>query len=290
MKKIFFMLLAVATMWPSEAVAAVPANNSDSLAYYIGRTQGAGISRSSSAASLAGYRDRFVEGWKTIIATDTADIAFLDGVSVAMGMLPELRRMAQAGFPVNKELFAEQFVAAFLNPDKAGVTQADYDEFAKLMAPVQQRFQELQKQRELEKMTQEEKASMANFEAAAHYLDSLKAANPAVVATESGLVYEVLKEGDGPAVSGDDDVVVNYTGRLADGTVFDRTSPGEPRTFRARSLIRGFSEGLTHMKKGAYYRFYIPPQLGYGPKALGSIPSNSLLIFDVDLVDVKKNK
>ena len=78
-----------------------------------------------------------------------------------------------------------------------------------------------------------------------------------------------------------------YKGTLTNGTQFDGTTD-QPIEFELNRVIRGWTEGLQLMKVGAKYRFYIPPELGYGPRSMPNIPANSILIFEVELVDVGK--
>ena len=108
-----------------------------------------------------------------------------------------------------------------------------------------------------------------------------------VVTTSSGLQYEVLTPAPagatkpGPA----DTVAVRYRGTLYDGTVFD-ASKVDPTTFPVNGVVKGFGEGLQLMGVGAKYRLFIRPELGYGESAMGKIPANSILTFEVELVSV----
>ena len=115
------------------------------------------------------------------------------------------------------------------------------------------------------------------------------AKNDSVVQTASGLQYMVLKEGTGAKPGPTDEVTVHYTGRLVDGTVFDSSAEGEPVTFALDKVIPGWTEGLQLMKEGAKYRLFLPSELGYGTTGAGDkILPNSALIFDVELIKVKK--
>lgn len=105
-----------------------------------------------------------------------------------------------------------------------------------------------------------------------------------VVETASGLQYQVLTPGSGTETPTDQDMaLVNYEGRLIDGTTFDK-SP-QPTPMPITGVVPGFSEALKLMPKGAKYRFWIKPSLGYGSEASGPIPANSVLVFDVEMVD-----
>lgn len=106
-----------------------------------------------------------------------------------------------------------------------------------------------------------------------------------VVTTASGLQYRALEPGEpGAARPTDTDVaLVNYEGKLLDGTTFDRSQ--QPTPMPVAGVVPGFSEALKLMPKGAKYRIWIPSALAYGEKAAGPIPPNSTLVFDVELLD-----
>ncbi|GAB7197049.1 hypothetical protein OS11_33250 [Dickeya oryzae] len=108
--------------------------------------------------------------------------------------------------------------------------------------------------------------------------------------TESGLLYQVEKEGAGAAPKDSDTVVVNYKGTLVDGTEFDNSyKRGEPLSFRLDGVIPGWTEGLKHVKKGGKIKLVIPPALAYGEAGVPGIPANSTLVFDVELLDIKSD-
>ncbi|WP_432767606.1 MAG: peptidylprolyl isomerase [Sphingopyxis sp.] len=96
--------------------------------------------------------------------------------------------------------------------------------------------------------------------------------------------FEVVKEGTGNSPTKADVVLVKYEGKLADGTVFDAN---EQAPMQVAGVVPGFSEALTRMKKGGEYKITIPPQLGYGDRAVGPIPAGSTLHFDVTLLDFR---
>ena len=105
---------------------------------------------------------------------------------------------------------------------------------------------------------------------------------------DSGLQFLVLEEGEGERPEADDTVVVHYEGRLIDGTVFDASRQrGRPAEFGLRQVIPGWTEGLQLMRVGSKYRLFVPSDLGYGQEGAPGIPSNSTLIFDVELLEIK---
>ncbi len=110
---------------------------------------------------------------------------------------------------------------------------------------------------------------------------------PTLTTTKSGLMFEVLKQGEGGSPSATSQVSVNYTGTLLDGKVFDSTvSRGKPASFQVNRVIPGWTEALVAMKRGEKVRLVIPPELAYGAKGYpGVIPPNSFLVFEVELID-----
>ena len=128
----------------------------------------------------------------------------------------------------------------------------------------------------------------ANKEAGEKFLAD-NAKKDEVTVTASGLQYEVLSEGDGAKPSATDQVTVHYHGTLTNGTVFDSSvERGQPATFGLNQVIKGWTEGLQLMSKGAKYRFYIPQDLAYGatPHPGGPIEPYMTLVFDVELLDI----
>ncbi len=110
-----------------------------------------------------------------------------------------------------------------------------------------------------------------------------------VEVSESGLQYKIIEPGSGASPRGEDLVVVNYRGKLLDGTEFDSSyKRGEPAEFPLKGVIPGWIEGLQMMKKGGKAEFFIPPALDYGDRPRQNIPANAVLIFEVELLDVKK--
>lgn len=107
--------------------------------------------------------------------------------------------------------------------------------------------------------------------------------------TESGLQYRVISEGKGPKAKSSDTVVVHYKGTLVDGSEFDSSyKRNQPAEFPLKAVIPGWVEALQMMNKGAKYELFIPPQLAYKDSPRPGIPANSVLIFEVELQDIKK--
>ncbi|MBD9485357.1 FKBP-type peptidyl-prolyl cis-trans isomerase [Pseudomonas sp. PDM14] len=108
-----------------------------------------------------------------------------------------------------------------------------------------------------------------------------------VTVLESGLQYEVLTAGEGAKPSREDHVRTHYHGTLIDGTVFDSSyDRGQPAEFPVGGVIAGWIEALQLMNTGSKWRLYVPSELAYGGQAVGSIPPHSVLVFDVELLEI----
>ena len=107
-----------------------------------------------------------------------------------------------------------------------------------------------------------------------------------VKTTASGLQYKIVKAGDGPKPKTTDTVSVNYRGTLINGTEFDKSK--EPVSFQVEGVIPGWVEALPMMSVGSKWELFIPPSLAYGEQAPPMIGPNQTLIFEVELLDIKK--
>lgn len=193
------------------------------------------------------------------------------------------------------------------NVDMKAFTQAIQDQLdgkpsALTAEQREQALQEFKKTLEANavKRAEEMKAKMAADQAKAG--ETLKAgekfleenkSKDGVKTTQSGLQYKVNKEGTGASPVIGDGVMVEYTGKLIDGTEFDSTKAqgGQPFAvpLTGDSVIKGWTEGLQLMKEGGEYTLYIPTHLAYGSnQSSPKIPANSVLIFDMKIVKVEK--
>lgn len=132
---------------------------------------------------------------------------------------------------------------------------------------------------------QKKDAAEAVTKGASYLAENAKKAG--VTTTASGLQYQVIKEGSGAKPAATDTVKVHYEGKLVDGKVFDSSiKRGEPVEFPLNQVIAGWTEGLQLMTVGSKYKFVIPANLGYGEQGGGPIPANSVLTFEVELLEI----
>lgn len=137
-------------------------------------------------------------------------------------------------------------------------------------------------------MKKQQEAGEENKKKGAEYLEKNKSAD-GIKVTASGLQYKVEKEGDGKTPTKTDTVKAHYKGTLIDGTQFDSSyDRGQPAEFPVQGVIPGWSEALQLMKVGAKYKLFVPPELAYGASGRPGIPANSVLVFEVELLDIVK--
>ena len=207
-------------------------------------------------------------------ATDASSIGTpTQQASYAMGMDigRSLKQMKDQGAEIDMKVFIEAM-------------QASYEAQAQ---EVMMKFLTEQQTKAAEKLQADAKANLEKGEA---FLKE-NATKEGVKTTASGLQYKITKEGEGKQPTKDDIVVVEYEGRLIDGTVFDSSkASGSPATFPVSQVIPGWTEGIQLLKEGGEATFYIPSKLAYRDQPVpgGKIGPNSTLVFDVKLVKIGK--
>ncbi|CAG0903874.1 unnamed protein product [Cyprideis torosa] len=184
---------------------------------------------------------------------------------------------------IGEEIKLETLVLGLEDAFNGAEPRIEQAEIAAVQKEFANKMQEKQEQ-ELAKMKEENSQKGSSYLAENEKKDG-------VVTTESGLQYEVVKQGEGEKPGPTDQVTVDYVGKLIDGTEFDSSfKRGEPASFGVDQVIPGWSEALQLMSVGSKYRLVIPSELAYGDKgAPPVIEPNSVLVFDVDLLREHKN-
>ncbi len=116
------------------------------------------------------------------------------------------------------------------------------------------------------------------------------ARRPGVKVLSSGLQYEILKQGSGAHPALTDYVEVRYRGYLPDGTVFDDNYQRSPAVFMVGRSLEGWQQALVRMREGSKWRIYLPPYLAFGDKKVRGVPPNSVVIYEIELLNIKHIK
>ncbi len=200
----------------------------------------------------------------------------LDRLSYALGLSMGNNFRSSGIEKINYKEFADGVAAVY----EGAAPKMTYDEAKEEIRKFFSALEETQRAKAAEMAEINEKAGKA-------FLDE-NGKRTEVKTTPSGLQYEILEEGTGLQPKSTDRVMVHYTGKLIDGTVFDSSvERGAPATFGVTQVIPGWVEALQMMKTGAKWRLFIPSQLAYGPQGAGNvIGPNSTLIFDVELINI----
>jgi FKBP-type peptidyl-prolyl cis-trans isomerase FklB len=141
-----------------------------------------------------------------------------------------------------------------------------------------------------ETIIQQEKMAAEALAKEKPWFDENKKKNPNIQETASGIQYEILKKGEGRIPKASDKVKVHYHGTLTNGDIFDSSvDRGQPATFGVTQVIKGWQEVLQLMPVGSKWKVYIPSALAYGAQARPKIPANSILVFEIELLDIEKS-
>lgn len=288
-KLVFSVIAAIAAIAFTSCSNGTPSaklkSDVDTLSYAIGMAQTQGLKEYlvDRLGVDTAYMDQFIKGINegANAGDDKKKAAYFAGIQIGQQISQQMIK------GVNHELFGEDstqtisvknFLAGFI-AGTTGKKQLMTVEQAQMTA---QEKMSVIKAREAEKQFGENKAEGEKFLA-----DNAK--KEGVKTLPSGVQYKVITEGSGEIPADTSMVVANYEGRLIDGTVFDSSyQRGEPITFRANQVIKGWTEALCHMPVGSVWEVYIPQELAYGERNQGQIKPFSTLIFKIELKEIKK--
>lgn len=211
--------------------------------------------------------NKYMRGLHEAFSLSSSDEAYYTGIMQGMVLAQRIKQMQDMGFSIDVEVFCRS-LSDILSGKQVEFTTESANEYINSY---------------ISRNTPVDTVSVVSQQA--FLQNQLK--RDAVIKTASGLLFETIIPGIGEHPQTTDKVKVLYTGRLSDGTVFDKTE--EPIVFDVMKLVKGFSEGLLLMRQGGTYRLFIPAHLGYGEKGIeGVIPGNSVLDFDVKLIEILK--
>ena len=182
-----------------------------------------------------------------------------------------------------KDMVNEDAILSGFNDSLSGKeTQLTTEEMKTAMETFQQTMMEAQKTKQLAQ------AESGKAEGDKFLIENKT--KEGVKVTESGLQYKVITAGTGATPTATDTVVTHYTGTLIDGKVFDSSHKrNAPATFPVNGVIKGWTEALQLMKVGSKWQLVIPSELAYGARGAGqSIGPNQVLIFEIELLEIKK--
>ena len=292
MKKITFAAVAaVAAIMISSCGNSTPRaslkNEVDTLSYAIGMAQTQGL-KEYLVGSLdvdTTYIDEFIKGLNegANAGDNKKKAAYYAGIQIGQQIA---NRMVKG---INHEVFGDDstktislknFMAGFISgtTGKKGLMTVDSAQM------VAQRLISSVKAKELEKSYGANKAAGEKFLAE-------NAKKEGVKVLPSGVQYKVIKEGTGAIPADTSLVKVNYEGRLINDSIFDSSyQRGEPTTFRANQVIKGWTEALCHMPAGSVWEGYIPQELAYGEREQNIIKPFSALIFKIELLEVNAKR
>ena len=226
------------------------------------------------------YMAKFIEGFETVVkAGDNPEIkAYVAGMEIANRVKDQMLSRMKGDLKDSPDSIVDALAfRGFVDGLKNDASVYD-----------SKRASEMFKQKfEAAKKAKEEKLYGPNRDAGKAFLAE-NAKKDSVVTLPSGLQYKVLVKGNGEVPKATDKVLVNYEGRLIDGTVFDASKKhgDKPAEFKPSQVIKGWTEALTMMPVGSKWQLYIPYELAYGERNTGSIKPYSTLIFDVELVGI----
>ncbi|MDD4141971.1 MAG: FKBP-type peptidyl-prolyl cis-trans isomerase [Bacteroidales bacterium] len=214
---------------------------------------------------------------KDVVLTDNLDtISYALGVDYGTNLATALEQVPNG---CDKEIFLEALTKSFTGEE----CLIDSEEAYNLLMAF---FQSQQQANQQTPVSEEELAEIASQNEL--YLQENKQKD-GVMTTASGLQYRIITKGTGAIPTKDDVVRVHYTGTLIDGTKFDSSyDRNEPAEFPVQGVIEGWVEALQMMPVGSKWELTIPPQLGYGDRDMGQIKPNSILVFEVELLDIVK--
>lgn len=282
MKKLIYgacaaLLLAASACSKSGDAAStnVPDKLADSVSSYFGHVYGGYVlgdyQRYAPERQDKANKQAVIKGIQLAIS-NMDDEGTVIGMQIGGQLASQLKGLKEQGIDIDKTLLMKEFTRMFMADS---IDMSQLQESSAMLDNMMNRIQNMK--------NEADKAKESDF------MEQIKAENPNIKTSESGLSYVISAPGEAPMPADTSVVVVNYVGKLADGTVFDQSPEGQPATFGVNQVIPGFREGLKMLGKGGKATLYIPGNLAYGEQGVpqAGIGPNAMLIFDIEVVDVK---
>ncbi len=271
-------LLLTATLFSCNGKSGKSSTAIDTLSVMLGEMYGYGVSANALQMDSGMNRESFLRGMEFIMNADTSDVAYMQGVGYAMNLQRMFTTLSEQNMiDIDKAKFMLQFKKAFLDDSvhNASLLQA---EVMNLM------------QRITKEAKENDPKAIANRQAGEAFIAEAMKNDSTLKRTESGLVYKVVKEGNGKLFKTTDRIMAKYKGTHIDGKVFDETKDNA-REMSPMGVIQGMKEAFLLMSPGAKYILYIPGDLAYGVEGRGAtIGPNETLVFELETIELKKDK
>ena len=213
-----------------------------------------------------------------VLETEAQKQAYSLGAQLGDSMKQNLTQFKEFSVELDEALILKGYQDGL-----AGKATIEKEEIRALLGNLEQTLMAKKKEHEAAQ-------ALANLEAGQKYLEE-NAKKEGVQVTESGIQYQVISEGTGEKPAAADTVKVHYVGTLINGDEFDSSvKRGQPSTFPLNRVIAGWTEGVQLMPVGSKFKFTIPAHLAYGERATPTIPGNSVLNFEIELLEIIKPK
>ncbi len=255
--------------------SAVPAQLSDSVSMIYGRTVGGYVlgdyQRFAQQNKSAATKNDIVKGIQLAFGNADSE-GMMIGLQVGGNLLNEIKRFEEQGIDINREEVLKNFREVFMGDS------LDMDalrETSGLLNTLLAQVERVKSEQEAAKAAEAPEAK-ANGSSADAFVKKIKASDPEVKTSASGLSYKIENKGEEPLVGDNSQVVVNYVGKLTDGTVFDQSPEGQPATFSPAGVIPGFAEGLKCSARAARQPSTFPATSPTAPRAFprpASVPT-----------------
>lgn len=213
----------------------------------------------------------------TMLKTEQDKVSYIIGTQIA-------RDIKKLEIEVN----VEPLILGLQDALEGKTLKLTKEETQKVYTAVQQRLRAKRAAEMAKQAAERKKQATENLAKGKAFLEANKT-KEGVKVLPSGLQYKVIKEGTGETPTADDKVKTHYRGTLLDGTEFDSSyKRNQPLEIAVKGVIKGWTEALQLMKEGAKWELYIPANLAYRETGTRNIPPNSVLIFEIELLEIVK--